>query len=72
MGLRYLDHQRYLSSHGLPTLAAAFNEILLILLAFDFKELQITCKPRHMKCFQTIFSNSYLATELATFFPMFL
>ena len=56
----------------LPTLAVPFNKIFPILLAFDLKELQIICKPRHMKCFQTIFSNSYLATDLATFFPMFL
>ena len=54
--------------HGLPILAVTFNKILLILLAFDFKELQIICKPRHMKCFQTIFSNSYLLTS-SYFFP---
>ena len=32
-------------------------------LAFDLKELQIVCKPRHMKCFQTIFSSIYLLTS---------
>ena len=30
------------------------------LLAFNLKELQIICKPRYLKCFQTIPSNSYL------------
>ena len=44
---------------GLPTLAVPYNKILPIFLAFDFKELQIICKPRHMKCFQTIFSNTF-------------
>ena len=44
------------------------NKIFPILLAFDLKELQIICKPRHMKCFQTIFSNSYLLTS-SYFFP---
>ena len=41
------------------TLAVPYNKISPILLAFNFKELQNVCKPRYMKYFQTIFSNSY-------------
>ena len=36
-------------------LAVLLNKIFPFLLAFDFKELQITCKFRHMKCFQQFF-----------------
>ena len=45
--------------HGLPTLAVPYNKIFLILLALYFKEPQIICKLSYMKCFKTIFSNSY-------------
>ena len=44
--------------HGLPTLAVPYDKILPILVAFDFKELQIICKSRYMKCFQTVFSSN--------------
>ena len=36
----------------------------LIFKDINLKGLQIICKPRHMKCFQTIVSNSYLLTQL--------
>ena len=45
--------------YGLPTLAVPYNKLFPILVAFDFKGLQIICNPRRMKCFQTIFSNTY-------------
>ena len=47
---------------GYLPLAVHYNKIYPILLAFNFKELQIICKPRHTKCFQAIF-------QIATFFP---
>ena len=50
------------------TLAVPFNKIFSTLLVFDLKELQIICKTRHMKCFQTIFSNSYLLTSNSSYF----
>ena len=43
-------------------------KLFFILIAFDLKELQIICKPMHMKCFQTIFSNSYLLTSSSSYF----
>ena len=43
---------------------ATLNKILPILLAFDFREQQIICKPRYMKCFQTIFSNTFFPPRL--------
>ena len=46
-----------------------YNKTFPTLLVFDFKKLQIIYKPSHMKCFQTIFSNRYLATG-PIFFPI--
>ena len=50
--------------HGLPTLAAPYNKIFPTLPTFDFKQLEIICEPRNIKCFQTIFSNSFYPARL--------
>ena len=59
-----INIQLVTSHHGLATLSVPYNRILFILLAFNFKELHIICKPRHMKCFQTIFSNTFFLPRL--------
>ena len=46
------------------TLAVAYNKIFPILLAFSFKELEIICKPKHMKSFQTILLNTFSLPRL--------
>ena len=63
---KYIPSQlvAYLSSWGLPTLAVPYNKIFPIQLAFDFKKLEIICKPRRMKCFKTILSNSFFPPRL--------
>ena len=48
----------------LPLLYPLIKYSLLANFLFERDDI---CKPRHMKCFQTIFSNSYLLTDLATF-----
>ena len=62
---------KYLASfhqhHGLATLAVSYNTIFPILFAFNFKEQQTICKPRYMKCFQAIFSNTFFLPQLMFF-----
>ena len=58
--LKYIIQLSFIMGQVTYTLAVPYNKIFSILLACDFKELQIICKPRHMKCFQTNF-------QIATF-----